>query len=208
VEHGVDSTSADTKARLRKELRARRNAHVATLDPRVRSLLFMRPPSPVMALVPEGAVVGVYLAGSGEAPALSYARHFHEAGHRVALPWFADRAAAMTFREWASPWVEESLMAGPWHGIAQPDADAETLVPDVVFVPLVGFDENGGRLGQGGGHYDRWLVDHPSVIPIGMAWDCQLMTNLPSETHDQPLRAVVTPTRFYGPFENLREQQA
>ncbi|WP_442789648.1 5-formyltetrahydrofolate cyclo-ligase [Novosphingobium sp. SL115] len=208
MEHGVDSTSADTKAKLRKKLRARRNAHVAGLDPRVRSLMFMRPPSPVMALIPQNAVIGVYLAGAGEAPATAYARHFHEAGHRVALPWFADRSAAMTFREWTTPWVDETLVPGPWQGIAQPGADAGELVPDVLFVPLVGFDEDGGRLGQGGGHYDRWLAANPHAIPIGMAWDCQLATDLPVEAHDRPLRAVVTPTRFYGPFEDSQEHAA
>jgi 5-formyltetrahydrofolate cyclo-ligase len=33
-----------------------------------------------------------------------------------------------------------------------------------------------------------------------MAWDCQLVDSLPREPHDRPLAAVVTPTRFYGPF--------
>lgn len=213
AEHGVDSKNADTvaaeaKADLRKKLKARRKDHVAALNPGVRNLMFMRPPSPVMSLVPQGAIVGVYLASDAEAPALAYARHFHEAGHRVALPWFGSRTDAMTFREWASPWVEESLEAGPWHGIAQPDATAEVLTPDVLFVPLVGFDDNGGRLGQGGGHYDRWLAANPDATAIGLAWDCQLVEHLPGEAHDQLLRAVVTPTRFYGPFDHKQEQSA
>ncbi len=45
------------------------------------------------------------------------------------------------------------------------------LIPaDVLFVPLVGFTAQGQRLGQGGGHYDRWLEAHPDAVPIGMAW--------------------------------------
>ena len=56
------------------------------------------------------------------------------------------------------------------------------------------------RLGQGGGHYDRWLAHHPDTIRIGMAWDGQLVDELPVEPHDVPLDAVVTPTRLYGPF--------
>lgn len=191
----------DQKIALRKDLRARRNAHVETLDPRVRALMFMRPPSPVVAMVPEGATVGLYLAGPAEAPATAYARFFHEAGHKIALPWFSDRDAPMIFREWTSPWVDDLLAPGPWQGIVQPSEDAAELVPDVLFVPLVGFDANGGRLGQGGGHYDRWLEAHPARLPLGLAWDCQLVDRLPHEPHDRPLHAVITPTRIYGPWE-------
>ncbi len=108
----------------------------------------------------------------------------------------------MTFREWSSPWVDDLLVPSPWQGIVQPPGDAPELVPDVLFMPLVGFDEHGGRLGQGGGHYDRWLAVHPGTIAIGLAWDCQLVDELPHEPHDQPLHAVITPTRIYGPWEN------
>lgn len=191
----------DRKSALRKDLRAKRNAHVIAMDPRFRALMFRQPPSPVKALVPEGATIGVYVAGPGEAPATAYARHFHEAGHRIALPWFADRDSPMTFREWGSPWVEEMLAPGPWQRISQPEADAPELVPDVLFVPLVGFTPRGDRLGQGGGHYDRWLAENPSALPIGLAWDCQMIADLPREAHDRPVHAVVTPTRFYGPWE-------
>jgi 5-formyltetrahydrofolate cyclo-ligase len=78
------------------------------------------------------------------------------------------------------------------------------VVPDVLFVPLVGFTADGGRLGQGGGHYDRWLEAHPETKAIGLAWDCQLADDLPREPHDRPLLAVVTPTRLYGPWEEHR----
>lgn len=70
----------------------------------------------------------------------------------------------------------------------------------MLFVPLVGFTAEGARLGQGGGHYDRWLADHPDTTAIGLAWDGQRVDDLPTEAHDIPLAAVVTPTRIYGPF--------
>ncbi len=191
----------ESKAALRKTLRATRRAHVAALDPRVKALLFLRPPAPLLHLVPDGATIGLYMATPEEAPALSYARFFHEAGHPVALPYFDHRDAAMTFRDWASPHVDDLLEAGPY-GMAQPLAGAGEVVPDLLFVPLVGFTAHGQRLGQGGGHYDRWLEAHPDVPAIGLAWDAQLVDSLPAESHDHPLRAVVTPTRLYGPFEH------
>ena len=189
----------DAKAHLRKRLRADRHAAVAALDPRMAALLLMRPPAAVVELIPAGATIGLYAAGPDEAPTLGYAKWFIEAGHRLALPWFATRDAPMMFREWALPYADDSLATGPYR-IAQPPADAPEWVPEVVFVPLIGFSGDGGRLGQGGGHYDRWLAAHPRAIAIGLAWDCQLVEQLPQESHDRPLTAVVTPTRLYGPF--------
>jgi 5-formyltetrahydrofolate cyclo-ligase len=80
----------------------------------------------------------------------------------------------------------------------QPAAEAEPVIPDVLFVPLVGFTDRCERLGQGGGHYDRWLAEHTPLLAIGMAWDVQLCAALPAETHDAALDAVITPTRIYG----------
>lgn len=188
-----------SKPALRTVLRALRNGHVESLDPRVGALIMRRPPAAITALVPSGAVIGLYMASPVETPTAGYARHFHAAGHTIALPWFATRDAGMEFRRWRSPYVDEMLEPGPF-GIAQPGTDAELLVPDVLFVPLVGFTPAGARLGQGGGHYDRWLAQHPQVPAIGLAWDCQKMMSLPREDHDRALTAVVTPTRLYGPF--------
>ena len=77
-------------------------------------------------------------------------------------------------------------------------AKAEVLVPEILFVPLVGFTPTLARLGQGGGHYDRWLAEHPPLLAIGLAWDAQACDALPTEPHDVPLDAVVTPTRIFG----------
>jgi 5-formyltetrahydrofolate cyclo-ligase len=84
--------------------------------------------------------------------------------------------------------------------MVQPLATAEAIVPDLLFVPLIGFTDSGARLGQGGGHYDRWLAEHPDTTAIGLAWDMQKVAEVPQESHDMPLTAVVTPTRIYGPF--------
>jgi 5-formyltetrahydrofolate cyclo-ligase len=189
------------KTALRKALREKRREHVAALDPRVKGLLFLRPPAAITALIREGATIGVYSALAEEAPATSYAKWFHEAGHPVALPWFAAHASPMEFRHWDAPWLYETLAPGPYRGVPQPDGEAAEVVPDVLFVPLVGFTAEGHRLGQGGGHYDRWLEAHSATKAIGLAWDCQLVDALPVEPHDHLLDAVVTPTRLYGPWE-------
>lgn len=186
-----------SKADLRRTLRAARKAHVESLPDSIRSLLFHRPPAPLLARIPHEAVIGLYHAGPWEAPAGAYARFFRDAGHTLALPFFAGRDAPMGFSHHTDPYAQEDLEVGPF-GILQPEADAEPLIPDVLFVPLVGFTADGARLGQGGGHYDRWLAEHRPALAIGLAWDAQLCAALPNEAHDMVLDAVVTPTRIYG----------
>jgi 5-formyltetrahydrofolate cyclo-ligase len=187
----------DEKQALRQRLRAERRTHVAALPASTLALLFKRPPNPIVALVPPGACIGLYRATPEEAPVAAYARFFHEAGHPIALPRFATRDSAMVFCAFSDPHGESDLEPGPF-GLLQPDAEAPELVPQVLFVPLVGFTADGHRLGQGGGHYDRWLEAHPDTLAIGLAWDCQLLDKLPQEPHDRPLAAIVTPTRLYG----------
>ena len=188
-----------TKDELRKHLRITRREEATALPENMRALVFKRPPAPLLELVPEGAVVGLYRANPYEAPAASYAKFFFEQGYDLALPRFADRGAAVHFAQFSDPFGESDLETGPF-GPLQPRADAAALEPRVLFVPLVGFTAEGARLGQGGGHYDRWLADHPETTAIGLAWDGQRVDDLPTEAHDIPLAAVVTPTRIYGPF--------
>ena len=188
----------ESKADLRRRMRAMRIAHAESLPVQVRALIFHRPPRPLLDLVPEDAGIGLYHTAPGEASAGGYARFFAERGHPIALPWFADREASMTFRVHTDPFGGEDLEPGPFG--PQPSGDALEIEPAVLFVPLLAFTAEGRRLGQGGGHYDRWLAAHNGVTAIGLAWDVQEVADLPHEPHDVPLRAVVTPTRFLGPF--------
>lgn len=185
------------KSELRKSLRKERRAHVAAQPHSIRGLLFHRPPAPLLAKIGDEAVIGLYCATPDEAPAHGYARFFHDAGHTIALPHFSDSDAAMAFRQHTDPHGLSDLETGPF-ALRQPKRDAPEVIPDVAFVPLIGFTQDCDRLGQGGGHYDRWLAEHPGRITIGLAWDVQLVEELPVEPHDIALDAVVTPTRLYG----------
>ncbi len=89
-------------------------------------------------------------------------------------------------------------------GIAEPILACQAIrllgQHDVVFMPLVGFDKNGNRLGMGGGFYDRTLanVRQLEVRPklIGIAHDCQQADALPIQPWDVPLDAIITPTQI------------
>ena len=193
------SNVIEQKKLIRARLRKARKEHAASLAPEASSLIFYRPPRPVLELVPEGAVIGLYRADPGEAPASAYARFFMERGHTIALPWLVDLETPMIFRVHTDPYGESDLSEG-YFGLMQGSEDAEIVTPDVLFMPLVAFTASGDRLGQGGGFYDKWLGAHPDTIRIGLAWDMQEVEELPIEPHDMGLTAIVTPTRVLGPF--------
>ena len=193
------SEISELKKQLRTELRRKRSEHAAELPPQVSALVFNRPPSPVLDLVPDGATVGLYRSDAGEAPSASYIKFFFERGHPVALPRVTTLDKPMEFRLHTDPYEESDLESGVW-GLRQPGTDAPVVVPEVLFMPLVGFTARGDRLGQGGGYYDRYLAAHPQTVAIGMAWDVQEVPDLPTELHDIRLSAIVTPTRILGPF--------
>ncbi|MCW1431131.1 5-formyltetrahydrofolate cyclo-ligase [Novosphingobium sp. JCM 18896] len=186
----------DEKQKLRVEMRDLRRRHVAALPDSTRALLFLRPPRPLADLAPEGSLVGLYHANANEAPTRGYAKWFYENGRHIALPRFTARGDAMAFHRWHDPFEDSDLEQGPY-GHLQPAAEAEAVVPGLVIVPLLAFTAEGGRLGQGGGHYDRWLAAHPDTLAVGIGWDDQRVDHLPIEDHDRTLNAVVTPTRLY-----------
>lgn len=72
---------------------------------------------------------------------------------------------------------------------------------DVVFTPLVGFDESKNRMGMGGGFYDRTFhfLFHGATKPqlIGVAHECQKVAELPVESWDIPMTAIVTDQNTY-----------
>lgn len=78
-------------------------------------------------------------------------------------------------------------------GIWEPKLNVQNVLPvnelDILFTPLVAFDQQGNRLGMGGGFYDRTLQNwrQKSFIPVGLAHQCQQIEQLPIEHWDVPL---------------------
>lgn len=86
-----------------------------------------------------------------------------------------------------------ALREGPF-GAQVPQVD-DFFVPQIVVVPLVAFDRGGGRLGYGGGFYDRTLEQlrgSGSVLAIGFAYSVQETDRLPLEPTDQAMDIIVT----------------
>jgi 5-formyltetrahydrofolate cyclo-ligase len=111
------------------------------------------------------------------------------------LPVAQHRKTPLVFRYW-NP--EERLLPDAF-GVPAPPKSAPELVPNLVITPLLAFDRKGGRLGQGGGHYDRTLAklrkERP-VFMLGLAYAGQEVDELPHESHDQRLDAILTETGY------------
>ena len=108
----------------------------------------------------------------------------------VGLPIIEGAGQPLRFREW-SPDCER--VSGEF-GAAIP-ATGDWIIPHILIVPLVAFDRRGGRLGYGGGFYDRTLERLRATGPamaIGFAFAAQEADDLPLEPTDQPLDLIVT----------------
>jgi 5-formyltetrahydrofolate cyclo-ligase len=97
---------------------------------------------------------------------------------------------------------EVELVPGPF-GLAQPSEHASHVAHeliDAIIVPGVAFDEQGNRLGYGGGYYDRLLpMCRTGCTRIGVAFDSQVVACIPAEDHDAQMDLVVTPMRVIRP---------
>ncbi|EAQ43499.1 5-formyltetrahydrofolate cyclo-ligase family protein [Roseobacter sp. MED193] len=111
----------------------------------------------------------------------------------VGVPVIQAKDMPLKFSRWQP---DGALRDGPF-GAAVPEVD-DFFEPEILIVPLVAFDVAGGRLGYGGGFYDRTLEllrAKRSTLAIGFAFDAQEATDLPLEATDQPLDMVVTESR-------------
>jgi 5-formyltetrahydrofolate cyclo-ligase len=109
---------------------------------------------------------------------------------KVCLPVIEAAGKPLTFRKWVP---DAPMIEGSYKEMVPEKGDR--LIPEVVIVPLVAFDAAGGRLGYGGGFYDRTLellrAARP-VLAIGFAYTAQQQNALPLEPTDQPLNLIVT----------------
>lgn len=113
-----------------------------------------------------------------------------ERGAACALPAIvAD--SRLAFRRWRPADTVEQGPRGTWH----PPATASVVEPEVLFVPLLAIDDDGFRLGQGGGYYDRVLADlraQRKITAIGVGYALQHVARLPRDRCDQPVDWLLT----------------
>ena len=112
-------------------------------------------------------------------------------GHPIGLPVVVAPGAPLAFRSWR----DGDALAPAGFGLYEPAAGRRELTPALLLVPLLAFDRRGGRLGYGGGFYDRTLdrlrrTGRP--VAVGLAYAGQEQRRLPLAATDQRLDWVVT----------------
>ena len=108
----------------------------------------------------------------------------------VGVPVIVAAGQPLLFARWEP---DMPLVSGPFG--AQIPSNPEYFEPEILIVPLVAFDPKGGRLGYGGGFYDRSLEklrNRRATLAVGFAYAGQQINTLPLEPTDQPLDLIIT----------------
>ncbi len=156
-----------------------------------------------------------YVSYRSEAGTLELIKEALEVGRKVAVPKVT--GADMIFYRITGL----SQLVEGYKGILEPDTErceavTETWRTDaeqtqsvkchdlpkrsLLFVPGCAFDEAGGRMGYGGGFYDRFMEAYPDILRVALAYEEQMVGAVPREAHDKPVDVIVTENRLIQVF--------
>ncbi len=175
------------KPTLRKQMLAKRMA----LSDEFRAEAARALVSHLLKLAAEGAVVAGYAAIKNELDVFPSLAALSARGNPICLPDIAGREAPLIFLNWkpGAPLIKGS------YGIDVPHKQ-DQVVPQLLLVPLVAFDQQGNRLGYGAGYYDLTIASlrsrNPHVKAYGIGYSVQQVDEVPSEPHDIRLDGIVT----------------
>jgi len=190
----LPSDHPDAKRNLRRDVLGRLSAMAPAARDEATTALLAR----LQTTFASARMLMAYVAAGHEANLGDFITRRLQLGQPLALPradWITNKIDAVLVHNLSSD-CEVSR-----YSIVQPRADLLPLAPaqlDVVLVPGVAFDATGGRLGRGGGFYDRFLTqirDQLGVTIAGVCFDEQIVDSVPMHAHDVRVGMILTPTR-------------
>jgi 5-formyltetrahydrofolate cyclo-ligase len=189
----MNADSHSAKAELRRQLRLAINglsdAERQAASARARDLLRRQP------VWRRARVVLFYAPMARELDVSPLLQEALQQGKTVALPRFEPQTGIYLAAQVSR--LEGDCVPGQL-GIAEPAAHCpavELKRLDLVLVPGLGFDLSGHRLGRGRGYYDRLLAGTAGA-KCGVAFDPQVVAQIPAERHDVNMNFILTPTRW------------
>jgi 5-formyltetrahydrofolate cyclo-ligase len=183
----LDTVPFAAKAQLRRQMRLTRLALVTQREAASREAARRAPP----AFWKGVQVVAGYLAMPDEIDPAPLLGRIVADGAVLVLPVVVARGAPLVFRHAGAPLDLRPDAAG----IPAPPPGAPEATPDLVIAPLLAFDRAGGRLGQGGGYYDRTLRALRAsrrVMVVGLAFAAQEVERAPTGPLDERLDVILT----------------
>ena len=138
--------------------------------------------------------IALYLARDGEIDTSVLAAIARRENKQLFLPTLSDSGLAFAH------WDTADTQTLNRYNIPEPPPGAARCPAaelDIVFLPLVGWDRRGGRLGMGGGYYDRTLADSGQAVLVGLAHEIQWVERVPQESWDIVLNYVATEKTLY-----------
>jgi 5-formyltetrahydrofolate cyclo-ligase len=149
-------------------------------------------------LVQEAKNISIYVDFRNEVKTDQMILHFLSVGKNIMVPISVPSTKQMLFSQIFDP--EKDLIPGNY-GIMEPRQDAIRIVDpdclDLILVPGVAFDLQGYRIGYGGGYYDRFFSQQKKRISaIALAFDLQIVEDLPKEPFDHPVDYIITETHI------------
>ena len=139
--------------------------------------------------------VGIYYPISSEISPLKLIKIFNKMSIEICLPVICKNTKELVF----SKFEDEKSLAKNKYDIYEP-TKVDQITPDIIFVPMVGFDKNLNRLGYGKGYYDKIiskLRKTKKIFVIGLAYDNQKVQNIPTENHDEKMDIILTDKKIY-----------
>ena len=188
------SSHLDSRQTLRRQLRqARRSLSSEQQLSAAKALLRCFQEQLSNPQIVDAKRIALYLSNDGEISPHLLCEYFWQQNIQTYLPVIQGKQ--LTFALYSADTIWQENVYGIKEPITMDYLSGGEL--DIVLLPLVGFDSEGGRLGMGGGFYDRTFANKrtdEAPLLIGLAHDCQHVNRLPVEGWDVPLQAILTPT--------------
>ena len=138
-------------------------------------------------------IVGSYFPVNFEADTFHIMKMLKQKGFKLSLPVISSKFN-MNFYYWN---LDEPLHVNKF-GIPEPKSKTK-LIPSILLIPMVAFDNKLNRMGYGGGYYDRFLkkYEKKNIIKVGIAITCQEVKKLPTNAFDKKMDYILTDKKLF-----------
>ena len=194
----VDEINKDEIAGSKKQLRKHILKTRSALDDKLRSEYDEAIFEKVIALEEYGKtdIILTYASYNGEADTYRLIERAVADGKKVGCP-VSDVSSGVPLLDFYYISSPDDLTEG-YKGIPEPDVNKcmkvieDDISRSLIIVPLVGYDDEGNRLGYGKGFYDRFLSGHEYLLSAGIAYSCQRCGKLPVDEYDVRSDIIIT----------------